>query len=39
MLTIGIPAALFGSLVMLSIGHYPELGSKEEPGAGRASAA
>jgi MFS family permease len=39
MLTIGIPAALFGSLVMLSIGHYPERAEKEAPGAGHASAA
>jgi MFS family permease len=39
MLTIGIPAALFGSLVMLSIGHYPELVDDEAPGAGQAAAA
>jgi MFS family permease len=37
MLTIGIPAALFGSLVMLSIGHYPEL-RRDESAAGPASA-
>jgi MFS family permease len=39
MLTVGIPLALFGSLVMLSIGHYPELADKEGAGTGQASAA
>lgn len=38
-LTIGIPAALFGSLVMLSIGHYPETVGRALPAAGQASAA
>jgi hypothetical protein len=39
MLTIGIPAALLGSLVMLSIGGYPELSGKDTAGAGEPSAA
>jgi MFS family permease len=37
MLTIGIPAAIFGSLVMLSIGGYPELATEETVGAEQAS--
>jgi len=38
MLVIGIPLALFGSLVMLSIGHYPEVAEEKAPAA-EASAA
>ena len=37
MLTIGIPAAILGSLVMLSIGGYPELATEETVGAEQAS--
>lgn len=37
MLVIGIPAALFGSLVMLSIGHYPERADEKTAGAAKAA--
>ena len=37
MLMIGIPFALFGSLTMLSIGHYPERAEEETAGAAKVS--